>query len=116
MRRNKFLGKLADFTMNIFMYLSTVLFETGNITKAFFSEGGGWEGKGAGGEKSISPSPTKCTLLTFVIIWPIIYGILQGISYLWKNSLIDLKHKSYSFSKKISGQNDTLQLQFLRFH
>ena len=41
MRRNKFLGKLADFTMNIFMYLSTVLFETGNITKAFFSEGGG---------------------------------------------------------------------------
>ena len=38
MRRNKFLGKLADFAMIIFIYLFTVSFETGNI-KLLFSWG-----------------------------------------------------------------------------
>ena len=33
MRGNKFLRKLADFTLIIFMYLSTVLFATENIIK-----------------------------------------------------------------------------------
>ena len=31
MSRNKFLEQLADFTLIVFMYLSTVSFEIGNI-------------------------------------------------------------------------------------
>ena len=37
--RNTFLGKLADFILIIFMYLSTVSFATGNIIKLLFSWG-----------------------------------------------------------------------------
>ena len=66
MHRYKFLGKLADFTLIIFMYLFTVSFETGNIIKLLFF---------LGRKRSTSSSPTKSTLLTFVIIWPILYGI-----------------------------------------
>ena len=65
MHRNRFFGKLGDFTLIIFMYLFTVSFETGNIKLLFF----------LGVKRSISPCPTKSTLLTFVIIWSIIYGI-----------------------------------------
>ena len=43
MRRKKFLGKLADFTLIIFIYVFTVLFETGNIIKLLLSWGGGGE-------------------------------------------------------------------------
>ena len=35
MRRNKFLGKLADFALIIFIYLFIVPFETGNINLLF---------------------------------------------------------------------------------
>ena len=38
MRRNKFLGQLADFNLIIFMCLSTVSFKTGNIYSSYFSD------------------------------------------------------------------------------
>ena len=65
MHRKRFLGKLADFTLIIFMNLFTVSFETGNKKLLFF----------LGVKKYISPCRTKSTFLIFLIIWPIIYGI-----------------------------------------
>ena len=51
-----FLGQLADFILIIFIYLSTVSYQTGTFLEA---------------ERSISSSVYKSILLNCVIIWPI---------------------------------------------
>ena len=115
MHRNKFLEKLADFTLITFICLFTVSFGKGNIIKLLFS----W------GKRSISPSLTESTFLPFVIIWPIVYRIpsIQNIychenlvAYvLWKISFIHLKYKSQSLSKKVIGENDTITAAIFAF-
>ena len=51
-----FLGQFADFILIIFIYLSTVSYQTGTFLEA---------------ERSISSSVSKSILLNCVIIWPI---------------------------------------------
>ena len=55
-----FLGQFADFILIIFIYLSTVSYQTGTFLEA---------------ERFISSSVSKSILLNCVIIWPIWLGI-----------------------------------------
>ena len=108
-----FLRQLANFVLVIFLYLSTVSYETVNFVKQFLE-----------GRRSISSSVSKSILLNCLIIWPISLGIsrrflmllkMQLFVFVCKISLIYLKHKSQSQKKKVSGQIVTITAAIFAF-